>query len=129
MEKQLKRAIYKILIGSIDLVEFLYLKLKYFKSHYKNVLIDIFEEKDQSTHQKSEFKPSNNQYVKAIIGWLGNLFGTIEEEIVFEIHNCKQSAHKIIRFSQFSKPISILVFISISLFIVMIHFLLKSHFT
>ncbi len=72
--------IYIYLMKIVDLSEFIYNKLNYIKSNYKDILINLFEEEDYSTQSRSKEDYSENKYIKPIINWLSSLFGLIEEE-------------------------------------------------
>jgi len=72
--------VYIGLLKIVDLSELIYNKLNYIKSNYKDLLINIFDEDDYSTQNRSNEDYTDNKYIKPIINWLSSLFGLIEEE-------------------------------------------------
>ena len=89
-KKGLKRHVFRTLIKCVDLSEDIYNMLKSIKFNYKELLIDMFEEKDHSIHTKKiEYKDSymENKYIQAILSWLASIFGVIEEDIESVIYS------------------------------------------
>ena len=83
MKRKLKRKVFDTGLLIIDLMELSYNKLNYIKLNYKNMLLSIFEEKDNNTSGSiSKYHESTNKYIDLIISYLLILVGYKEEEVL-----------------------------------------------